>query len=330
MSPPAQRLTLKPAQLRLIQQIAEHGQLQVAAEACAMTQPAASRMLAETERLIGAALFLRQPKGMEPTEIGRTVLRRARAILREMSSIATDVRGLREGYAGAVRVGAVTGPAVSYLVSAIRQVKQEAPAADITVDVMPSRELLTHLLAGEMDFVLARILPDFDSHDFNILPMRDEGVAFLCRAGHPLARAPRVTLTELADCEWVMQQRGAPIREAALAAFADVGLPEPANIVNSPSLLLTMAYLAQGDAIAAVSQEVADLLIQPPIAAGFAQLRLAQDLRVSAYYLLDLRRRPLSPLALRLRDRLAQSSASAMREVLPGRGIRADRDQWAI
>ena len=154
---------LKPAQLRLVHEIALHGQLQMAADQLAMTQPAASRMLADAERQVGAALFTRQPKGMEPTEIGTAVLRRARVILREMASIEADVNALRGGYAGSVRVGAVTGPAISYLVSAIRSIKEESPGADITVDVMPSRELLMQLAAGEMDFVLGRILPDFDS-----------------------------------------------------------------------------------------------------------------------------------------------------------------------
>ncbi|MCV2447275.1 LysR family transcriptional regulator [Paracoccus sp. DMF] len=306
---------LKPAQLRLIQQIAEHGQLQLAAETVGMTQPAASRMLAEIENQVGAQLFLRQPKGMEPTEIGRAVLRRARVILREMVSMASDVRALREGFGGTLRVGAVTGPAVGYLVSAIREIKQSAPDADITVDVMPSRELLGHLAAGEMDFVLARILPEFDSQDFNILPMRDEKVTFLTRAGHPLSRAPAVTLTELAGQEWIMQSRGAPIREAALAAFADVGLAEPKNIVNSPSLLLTIAYLAQCDAVAPMSEEVAELLIRPPVSAGFAMLQIPHEIRVSAYYLLDLKRRPLSPLAQRLRERLITLSRSPVRAV---------------
>lgn len=69
---PNSRMALKPAQLRLIHQIAIHRQLQLAAEALAMTQPAASRMLAEVERQVGAPLFLRLPKGMEPTEIGST------------------------------------------------------------------------------------------------------------------------------------------------------------------------------------------------------------------------------------------------------------------
>ncbi len=304
MNSPAPRLMLKPAQLRLLHEIAETGQLQLAAEAVGMTQPAASRMLAETERQLGAALFLRQPKGMEPTEIGRSVLRRARVILREMGSMATELRSLQEGLGGAVRVGAVTGPAVRYLVTAVRQVKEEAPSADITVDVLPSRDLLTQLAAGEMDFVLARILPEFDSRDFNILPLQDEKVALLVRAGHPLARAPVVTLAELHSYEWIMQQRGAPIREATLLSFAGLGLGEPANVVNSPSTLLTLAYLAQSDAVAPLSDEVADLLIRPPVHAGFVALPVANDIRVSRYYLLDLRRRPLSPLALRLRERL--------------------------
>lgn len=305
---PNSRMALKPAQLRLIHQIAIHRQLQLAAEALAMTQPAASRMLAEVERQVGAPLFLRLPKGMEPTEIGSTFLRRARVILREMDSIATDMRDLRGGHAGAVRVGAVTGPAVSYLVSAIRQVKLLAPDARISVEVLPSRELLRQLEAGQMDFALARILPEFDSHDFNILPMRDEKVSLIARAAHPLARAQVVTLTELAGHEWIMQQRGAPIREATLAAFASVGLAEPKDIIDSPSILWTIAYLAQSDAIAPVSDEVAQLLIQPPVSAGFTVLRNAHELRVSTYYLLDLVRRPLSPLAMRLRDEVARTS----------------------
>lgn len=304
MTLPAARLMLKPAQLRLVQQIAEQGQLQIAAEKVAMTQPAASRMLAEIERQVGGPLFLRQPKGMETTEIGEVVLRRARVVLRELGTMADDLAALREGTGGRAHVGAVTGPAVSYMVAAIREVKATAPTADITVDVMPSRELLELLVGGNMDFVLARILPEFDSRDFNINRMRDEKVCFVVRADHPLARAPTVTLTEMQGQEWIMQQRGAPIREAALGAFAALGLSEPKNIVNSASILLTVAYLAQSDAIAPLSEEVAQLLIRPPVAAGFAILRVPHDVRVSQYYLLSLRRRPLSPLAERLRARL--------------------------
>ncbi len=310
MSKPAARLMLKPAGLQLIQEIADQGQLQSAAETLGMTQPAASRMLAEIERQVGGPLFLRQPRGMEPTEAGRAVLRRARVVLREMASMASDLVNLRDGFAGSVRIGAVTGPAVRFLVQAVRDIKRQAPDADISIDAMPSRELLTLLMAGELDMAIGRILPEFDSQAFNILPMRDEKVSFVVRAGHPLARAASVTLTELHGHEWIIQSRGAPIREAALAAFAGLGLTEPFNVVNSPSVLLTLAYLAESDAVAPLSDEVMQLLVRPPIAAGFVALRVPHDIRVSPYYLLDLRRRPLSPLAMRLRERLIALSRS--------------------
>ena len=298
------RLLLKPNQLRLLRAIEDHGKLQVAAESCAMSQPAASRMLAETERQFGAPLFIRQPTGMEPTEMGRQSLRHARVILRELDQMGRDATALREGRAGTLRIGAVTGPAVRFLVSAIREIKKAAPGADISVDVLPSRELLDHLVAGDMDFVVGRILPQFDSRDFDIVPLDDERVHFVVRAGHPLARAPTVTMTEIADAEWIMQQRGAPIREAALCAFAEVGLSEPANIVSSPSLLFTIAYLAQSNAIAPISDEVAELLIGRPIQAQLARLKVGRVVRVSPYFLLNLRRRPLTPLMRRFRTAL--------------------------
>lgn len=296
------RQMLKPVQLHLILAIAEHGQLLQAADALGMTQPAASRMLAEVERLLGAPLFQRQPRGMVPTEIGRMVLHRAAIILRELQGLSAHLRDVLVGLGGTVRVGAVTGPAVGIMVSAVRDLKRIAPDAEITVDILPSRDLLTHLVAGEMDFVLARNLPEFDGNEFVVHPMADEKVSLLTRADHPLARAPLVTLTELRDYEWVMQQRGAPIREAVLQAFSGLGLAEPRNVINSPSSLLALAYLAQSFAVAPVSSEVAEILIRPPVAAQLVTLPLPVEILVTPYFLLHLRRRELSALALRLRD----------------------------
>lgn len=293
---------LKPAQMRLILSVARHGQLQRAAEELALTQPAASRMLTEVERTLRVPLFHRHAKGMTPTEAGALVFRRARAALYEIGAITTELDDLKVGRAGSVRVGSVTGPAVGVLVPAIRTVKREAPGAAITVDVAPSRQLIADLVDGRLDFALARILPEHDSRLFDAKPMQDERVALLVRAGHPLARAGRVTLTELHDFEWVMQERGAPIREAMLEAFAGVGLGEPRDSVNSSSLVFTIGYLARSDAIAPVSREVAELLHGTQPAPRMAELRLQRSLRVSPYFLLTLRARPLSPLAERLRD----------------------------
>ena len=65
----ASRLTLK--HLRLIAAVAEHRQLSLAAHALTLTQPAASRLLAEIEVLVGAPLFERHPRGNGADTDGR-------------------------------------------------------------------------------------------------------------------------------------------------------------------------------------------------------------------------------------------------------------------
>ena len=56
--------------LRLIAAIAQHRQVSIAAQTLGITQPAASRTLAEAEATVGVPLFERHPKGMLLTDAG--------------------------------------------------------------------------------------------------------------------------------------------------------------------------------------------------------------------------------------------------------------------
>ena len=58
---------LKPNHLKLIDEIAKKQKLQLAAEALSISQPAASRMLADIETNMGTPLFVRHPRWMELT-----------------------------------------------------------------------------------------------------------------------------------------------------------------------------------------------------------------------------------------------------------------------
>ncbi|CAM3977847.1 LysR family transcriptional regulator [Bordetella muralis] len=302
------RFLLKPAQMQLLAAIADLNQLQLAAQKIAMSQPAASRMLADIEAAAGGTLFHRHAKGMVPTELGLLVIRRVRALLRELHSLREDIETYHSGGGGEVKIGAVTGPAAGVLVNAVRAFKQTNPGAVITVEVLPSRELVQQLAKGELDFALARLLSEFDSREFDLQPMRDEKIVLLVRASHPLAHQHPASLAELADYEWIMQARGNPIRETVLECFGQLGLSEPANIMNSPSLVFTIAYLRTTDAIVALSEEVAELLTQDDMGNAFAVLPVGGEMRVPPYFLLTLRNRPLSPAAQKLREHVLEAS----------------------
>lgn len=286
---------LKPSQLRLVSALAKTGKLQDAAEQLGIAQPAASRALAEIEALAGTPLFMRHPKGMTITQQGQTVAQKALVILREMRDLEENLSNIKAGTAGKIRVGAVTGPVIKYLVPAINTLKSTAPDLDVTVEVAPSRQLLRELLSGRLDFVLARILSEFDDRNFEVTPVGVEKVTLLVRQTHPLAAATNLDLKDVAHLEWVLQDKDSPIREAVVGAFHTENQTAPANVVNSSSLLFALGYLAETDAVAAVSSEVAQLLVQDPIAAKFACLKLRKDIDVPPYFLVRLASHAESP-----------------------------------
>lgn len=293
---------LRSVHWRLISSIGTTGQLQTAAQLCNMTQPAASRMLAEIERLIGAKLFDRGPKGMFPTQMGEALMVRARILLQDLADTSRAISDLQSGRGGAIRVGAVTGPSVGYLVPAIRKLKATNARVDITVEVAPSSVLARELAAGQLDLAISRVPADVDRTAFDLSPGKSEKLMLMVRKEHPLLKAKSVSLADVTGYEWVIQGRGNPIREAIDASFANLGLRSPANVINSSSLLVTIALLARTDAIGPLASELKELLTDSPVNAGFAPLPLNSDIRVPPYYVMTQRSRLISPATRQLRD----------------------------
>lgn len=298
--PPAAQLNLK--HLRLIAAIADHRQVSIAAEALAMTQPAASRTLAEAEARVGAALFERHARGMLLTDVGESLVRRARNILDELNLASDEVERLRLGRGGVVRIGAVSGAAVGYVVPVLRRLKAAAPEVEVHVEVATSEDLLSGLMARRHDMVLGRVPPRLAQDGLSLFPARGEEVCIVARASHPAAGAGPLELTDLAGCDWVMQGPGAPIRQAVDEAFVAQGAGLPRHVVNSASLLIALAMLDDPRVVTPLSREVADLVTGRR--SDLAVLPLASPITVAPYSLVTLADRRLSPVAARCRSLL--------------------------
>lgn len=296
---------LQPKHFSLIRAVAELGQLSLAAQALSITQPAASRMLGDIERLVDAPIFVRTPKGMEATAVGLALARRARTLLEEMDEAIREVDAIKRGLTGTVRAGAVTGGAVGFIVPAIQALKVEAASADIHVDVASSDALIGDLLSGQLDFALGRIPAGIDARQFDILDARVEEVNLLVHESHPLADANDLSPADIVHFAWVMQAPGAPVRQAVEAVFIESGVQIPSNIVNTTSLLVMIAMLASSNAIAPMSQEVSDLLCGGT-GTGLCKLDIRVPIVVAPYHLITVKRKQMTPVAARLRDLVMQ------------------------
>ena len=113
------RSHLKTRQLVLLVELGRHGSILHAAQGANLTQPAASKLLADLEHALGVKLFERLPRGVAPTWYGEVMIRRAGAALAELDAGHQEVMELLSGLAGRVSVGSVLTPSVTLLPGAV-------------------------------------------------------------------------------------------------------------------------------------------------------------------------------------------------------------------
>jgi DNA-binding transcriptional LysR family regulator len=109
--PPEWRLRqqVRLRHLLLLEALERHGSPRRAATDLTVTQPAATKLLAQLEALLGLPLFDRSPQGLAATEYGRIMTRHARAALGELGAARDALAQTALGAQGQVAIGAVVG-----------------------------------------------------------------------------------------------------------------------------------------------------------------------------------------------------------------------------
>ncbi|WP_411034480.1 LysR family transcriptional regulator [Shinella sp. BYT-45] len=290
---------LKLNQLRFIDALKRKGRLSLAAEEMNISQPAASRTLAEIEALVGQQICTRNAHGFVFNEFGDVLAARASRVVAEVENIGRDIREVADGLRGRVRIGAVTAAAIAYVLPASVELRAQAPNAQLQVDVEPSLTLMQRMRAGEYDFVLARLSATDEPAAYDVRPIGEEVLSFTVRENHPLAGHTRLRFRDLSPYDWIIQPAGSPIWSTVVDAFRTEGADFPERVTYSASALLTLATVARTDAIAPFAREVAGLLMAGDLGTRIVTLDMARPASVPAYNLILDKGALLSPLAQR-------------------------------
>jgi DNA-binding transcriptional LysR family regulator len=261
MIDPLQLRGLKLSHLRLLAAVLETGQIGQAADSLGITQPAASRLLAEVERITGRPVHRRTGRGLTLTEVGLALARRARRVQMELRDAARDLAEIGAGSAGHVRIGAVTGPALDRVLPALRAARLTLPQVTAEVVVATSDILGQQLLSGRIDFAIARRPEGVDRSLLDETRIATEPVSLIVRRGHPLDR-PTVAPVDLMAFDWVMPGRESILTRTVLERLAGLNLPEPPQRLSTASFLLTLALLQQSNAVAPLASAVVDTFTQ--------------------------------------------------------------------
>lgn len=196
-----------------------------AAESLSVAQPALSRAIAQLETALGVDLLNRTRRRVELTTAGRAFLERIEPLLRALAAVPGDIQALAGGQAGHVRV-AFTGLAMATVLPGIlRDFNRRYPGIKVELNESPTSAQLEALKNGEI--ACGFFHPDVAAPaglSTKLLLQERNGV--LLPAEHPLAKAKRLRLRDLAATPFVMFPRAhnPGFYDRVLAAFQSAGV----------------------------------------------------------------------------------------------------------
>jgi DNA-binding transcriptional LysR family regulator len=287
-------MRLRTRQLLLLEALGRERNLGRAAAALGMSQPAATKLLQQAEEALGAPLFTRHARGMEPTATGEVLVRFARQSLVDFGFVRAQMAALRSGLRGRLRLGSVPGALPQLLAPALAAYKRRHPRVAVSVLVETSDVMLDLLERGEVDLVLGRPTEGHFEEELRIEPLLAEPQVAVVRSGHPLLERGRIALADLVRLPWVLQPPGSPQRSRFEAALREAGLHARLDITETASTVATTVLLEASDMAA---------IMPASLAAHYARLGVLQVLdvalpvQVPSLHLITTRHREATPAA---------------------------------
>ena len=230
-----------------------------AAQRLAISQPALTKSIRKLEAYFGAPLFERLPRGVALTAFGETLLPHARRIEAECQFAETEMKALRGGHSGRLRLGAGPFFGAALLPAAIAKLQPRFPDLRVELDVAINEVTHPRLFEGELDAVFCR-LPEPAELPPSIL--RQEFIAIESRIvagkGHPLLARSKISARELGAYPWVIYHQDREMVAQLFAAIGKSGAPPLRVGTEVKSMLALIQLLRAGPYLSCVP----DALIQ--------------------------------------------------------------------
>jgi DNA-binding transcriptional LysR family regulator len=287
-------MRVRTRQLMLLARLDADRNLGRAASAMNVSQPAATKLLQQLEDTLGAKLFTRLARGMEPTPYGEVLIRYAKQMLTDFGFVREEMVALRSGLRGVLRLGSVPGAVPELLGPALVEYKRRHPRVGVSVVVDTSDVVLAQLGRGEVDLVLGRLTESTHEEEFESVELLGEAQVAVVRAGHPLLTVKEPSLRELVKWPWILQPPGSPQRSRFEAALRAAGIHTRLNITETASTIVTTVLLEISDMAAVMPASLAEHYARLGV---LAVLPLQLPLRVPSIHLVTRRHRSLSPAA---------------------------------
>ena len=237
---------------RVFREVAEAGNISLAAENLYLSQSAVSQSVKQLEQQLGTRLFLRSPRGVTLTEDGRLLFEYVRSAMGLLETGEDKLQQSRTLQAGTLVIGASDTVTSQFLLPHLDAFHRRYPNIHIRIISGRSYKVLGLLRAGRVDIAFASAPGDAD--DLEHIPCFETHSCFVAAPDYPCDFLHAYSMEEIAAFPLILLERKASSRLYLEQYFQQHGVTiQPEIELGSHNLLISLARIGLG--VACVTEE---------------------------------------------------------------------------
>lgn len=229
--------------LKYLIALSEHKHFGRAAEACFVSQPTLSTQIKKLEEELGVALVERDNKKVMLTEVGDTVVERARDVLRSVDEIKSIASQAADPESGTLTLGLIPTIGPYLLPYAVKAIRKRFPDLKLYLHEAQTAVLTEMLKNGKVDAAIMALPVDDDR--IESYPIYSEAFFAAVPMDHELGDYELLEPSQLRQKEIMLLEDGHCLRDQALEVCQNVGASEM-NGFRATSLETLRQMVASG------------------------------------------------------------------------------------
>ncbi len=229
-----------------------------AAEACFVSQPTLSTQIKKFEDELGVPLIERNPRNVMLTDVGVSVVARARAMLHEADQIKNIARRAKDPESGTVKIGIFPTLGPYLLPHVVPNIVKKFPKLELMLFEEKTESVLKKLHDGDLDAgIIALPIHDDTLHAEFLF---EESFVLAVPKSSALAKLKKIKLSDLANERLLLLDDGHCLRDQALEVCQMAGVGERAGF--RATSLETLRHMVSANVGMTL---LPALTVQPPV-----------------------------------------------------------------
>ncbi|WIM13428.1 LysR family transcriptional regulator [Enhydrobacter sp.] len=198
--------------LRLVLNVAEAASITHGAARSGLALASASERIRDMEQVLGAPLFERKRRGVNPTPAGVALVHHARIVTRQLELMRGELGAFAKGLRGRVRLLSNTAALQEFLPALLGPFLSAHPTVDLAIEERSSPEIVRSIARGAADIGIVADAVD-PASELETFPFAEDRLVLVAPTRHPLARRRRIAFADTLAHDYVGLPEGAALQD---------------------------------------------------------------------------------------------------------------------